>query len=187
MLHRRLPIHSTWRKPPTLTKTMVQRTPHCQEIRASHGALCNSASEGILLFSHRLCPFTYRSPITLQYVGYTRLSSSELVDLDLIASRGSGSCHSLYVSGNSLTELALEWAKKANREAYRYECVRRYWPCMREEFALRVVTPAEAGVQGTQRRWIPAFAGMTETGVLYILARESNCEVCQRISQHLQE
>ena len=72
----------------------------------------------------------------------------------------------LYVSGNSLTELALEWAKKANREAYRYECVRRHWPCTREEFALRVVTPAEAGVQGTQRRWIPAFAGMTETGVL---------------------
>ena len=72
----------------------------------------------------------------------------------------------LYVSGNSLTELALEWAEKANREAYRYECVRRHWLCTREEFALRVVTPAEAGVQGTQRRWIPAFAGMTETEVL---------------------
>ena len=94
MLRRRLPIHSAWRKPPTLTKTMVQRTPHCQEIKASHVALCNSASEGILLFSHRLCPITYRSPIALQYVGYTRLSSSELVDLDLIASRGCVYCHS---------------------------------------------------------------------------------------------
>ena len=51
---------------------------------------------------------------------------------------------------------------------------------------LWVVTPAEAGVQGTKRRWIPACAGMTETGVRYILARESNCEICQRISQHLQ-
>ena len=29
---------------------------------------------------------------------------------------------------------------------------------------MTLVTPAEAGVQSVRRRWIPAYAGMTETG-----------------------
>ena len=31
----------------------------------------------------------------------------------------------------------------------------------------KIVALAKAGVQGVQRRWIPAFAGMTELAVFY--------------------
>ena len=34
---------------------------------------------------------------------------------------------------------------------------------------MKYVTPACAGVQGTQKRWIPVFTGMTEPGVLQLL------------------